>query len=193
MKKRSLIALILSLSLVLGGCMSGGMIDPPETLADGTPWDGTWVNMAGRVGVEKPEGFELLTTNGTLEGMTIQYATWVQGQETKVDKDTYIYEGQVYLMTEQCGSAAEAEQTMEQWYDQFGGNLTITAREWVTVGAAEFELLSYDCTDSHFSRGISAIWSYGDMVLVADIACADTLALDLKEVMTAFLAGFHYA
>ena len=79
MKKTGIFALILALSLVLAGC-TGGMIAPPETLSDGTPWDGTWVNMAGKVGVERPEGFELLTTNGTLEEMSIQYATWVQGQ-----------------------------------------------------------------------------------------------------------------
>ena len=191
MKKRGIFALILALSLVLAGCM-GGMIAPPETLSDGTPWDGTWVNMAGKVGVERPEGFELLTTNGTLEDMAIQYATWVQGQETEIDKKTYIYEGQVYLMTEQCDSEAAAEQTMAEWYGKFGGTLPITGRENVTVEGREFELLRYDCTDSHFDRGICAIWRHGDMVLVADIACADSLNLDLRQTMLDFLAGFHY-
>lgn len=191
MKKRGIFALILALSLVLTGCM-GGMIAPPETLSDGTPWDGTWVNMAGKVGVERPAGFELLTTNGTLEEMSIQYATWVQGQETEIDKKTYIYEGQVYLMTEQCDSAEAAEQTMAEWYGKFGGTLSITGRENVTVEGREFELLRYDCTDSHFDRGICAIWRHGDMVLVADIASADSLNLDLRQTMLDFLAGFHY-
>ena len=63
----------------------------------------------------------------------------------------------------------------------------------VTLEGQEFELLSYDCTDSHFDRGITAIWRYGSMVLVADIACADTLELDLRQTMVDFLAGFHYA
>ena len=193
MKKRGIFALILALSLMLTGCMSGGMIRPPETLADGTPWNGEWVNMAGRVGVDRPEGFELLTTNGTLEGLTIHYAAWVMGQETELEDDTYIYEGQVYLMTELCESEEAARATVQEWYGQFGSSLTVTDRESVTVEGQEFELLSYDCADSHFARGITAIWRYGDMVLVADIACADTLDLDLRSTMTAFLAGFHYA
>ena len=192
MKKRGIFALILVLGLMLTGCMTGGMIAAPQTAADGTPWDSEWVNMAGRVGVERPEGFRLLTTNGTLDGQTIHYATWVMGQETEVDKDTYIYEGQVYLMTELCESEATAESTVEDWHGKFAG-FSVTGRETVTVEGQEFELLCYDCTDSHFDRGITAIWRYGDMVLVADIACADTLALDLTETITAFLAGFHYA
>ena len=155
MKKTGIFAAILALSLVLTGCMTSGMIPPPETLADGTPWNTEWVNMAGRVGVERPEGFELLTTNGTLEDMTIHYATWVRGEETEVDKDTYIYEGQVYLMTELCDSEASAQATVEEWYGQFGGALTLTDRETGILEGQVFELLSYDCTDSHFDRGIS--------------------------------------
>ena len=45
MKKTGIFAVILALSLVLTGCMTGGMIPPPETLADGTPWNtegSTW-------------------------------------------------------------------------------------------------------------------------------------------------------
>lgn len=195
MKKYTIIALILALSLTLTGCLGGGMIAPPETLADGTPWQGTWVNMAGRVGVEKPAGFDLLTTNGALEDLDLCYATWVKGEETKIDKNTYIYEAQVYLMVELCDSPEATAGTMEQWRGQFGGGLTLTDRETVTVGQREFELLYYDCTgtDSHFSRGVLAVWSYDSMVLAADIACAQTMDLDLRGTMTDFLAGFHYA
>ena len=192
MKKMIAIALVLCLTLT--GCMGQGMISPPETLSDGTPWDSAWVNMAGRVGVQTPEGFELLTTNGTLEDMTIHYATWVVGEGTEVEKNTYIYEAQVYLMTELCASAQEAEQTKAEWYGQFGDTLQITARETLTVEEAELELLYYDCTeaDTHFTRGVCAIWRHEDMVLVADIAHADTLQLDLTKTVTDFLTGFHY-
>ena len=193
MKKYTLIALVLALSLVLTGCM-GGMVRPPETLGDGTPWDGNWVNMAGLVGVEKPEGFDLLTTNGTLENMTIQYATWVRGEETKIDKKTYIYEGQIYLMVEQCESADQAAATVQEWYGKLGGDLQITAREVVAVDGVDYELVYYtpQGTDTHFSRGVTTFWQHGSMVLVADIACVETMELDLTKTMTEFLAGFHY-
>ena len=193
MKRKTLTALVLALSLVLTGCM-GGMVRPPETLGDGTPWDGNWVNMAGLVGVEKPEGFDLLTTNGTLENMTIQYATWVRGEETKIDKKTYIYEGQIYLMVEQCESADQAAATVQEWYGKLSEGMEITEREVVAVDGLGYELLYYTPkgTDTHFTRGVTTFWFYGDMVLVADIACADTLELDLRETMREFLAGFHY-
>ena len=193
MKKRRIFWGALALCLMLTGCM-GGMIQPPETLSDGTPWDGTWVNMAGRVGVEKPEGFDLLTTNGSLEDMTIQYATWVMGEETQVEKDTYVYEGQVYLMTELCESADQAARTAAEWREKMD-QVTVTDRTTVTVDGAELELWHYDCTgtDSHFSRGITAVWTRGEIVLVADIARTDSLELDLEKTMTDFLAGFHYA
>ena len=194
MKKHTVIALVLALCLALTGCMNGGMIAPPETLSDGTPWDGKWVNMAGLVGVEKPQGFDLLTTNGTLEDMSIQYATWVQGRETEIDKNTYIYEGQIYLMTELCESADQAAAAVQEWYGQFGETLEITARETAAVDGVDYELLYYTPkgADTHFTRGVCTIWQYGSMVLVADIACADTLELDLTKTMTEFLRGFHY-
>ena len=192
---KKIILLTLVLALMLSGCM-GGLIRNPDTMADGTPWDDSWTNMAGRLGVEQPGGdFRLLTTNGTLEGLQVQYATWVCGEETEVEKDTYVYDGQIYLMTEVCGTADQAEQTRKEWQEKFGGDLQITERESITVDGAEYELLHYDClaADSHFARGVTALWTYGDMMLVVDIACAEGLDLDLTGTMERFIRGIHYA
>ena len=195
MKKYTVIALLLALSLGLSGCLGQGFLETPDKTADGTPWDGSWVNMAGRVGVARPEnGFELLTTNGTLENMTIQYATWVCGEEREIGKNTYVYDGQIYLMTELCESADQAAATVQEWYGKLSEGMDITERETVAVDGREYELVYYtpQGTDTHFTRGVTAFWSHGDMVLVADIACADPLELDLREIMTEFLMGFHY-
>lgn len=191
---KKIILLTLVLALMLSGCM-GGLIPNPDTMADGTPWDDSWTNMAGRLGVAQPGGdFRLLTTNGTLEGLQVQYATWVCGEETEVEKDTYVYDGQIYLMTEVCGTADQAEQTRKEWQEKFGGDLQITDREQITVDGAEYELLHYDClaADSHFARGVTALWTYGDMMLVVDIACAEGLDLDLTGTMEQFIRGTHY-
>lgn len=195
-KLRRILIAALTLTLLLSGCMGSGFIKNPETMADGTPWDSSWTNMAGRLGVEQPGGdFQLLTTNGTLEGLDIQYATWVCGQETELEDDTQVYEGQIYLMTEVCGTAEKAAETLEQWYGKFGGELEITGRSTVDVDGADYELLFYDClaADSHFSRGVTALWTYADMVLVVDIACVEGLDLDLTGIMEAFIGGIHYA
>lgn len=195
-KLRRIIALTLILALLLSGCMGQGFIKHPDTMADGTAWDDTWTNMGGRLGVEQPEGdFQLLTTNGTLEGLDIQYATWVCGQETQIDKDTYVYDGQIYLMTEICDDAEQAAATLQEWYSRIGADLEITSRETVTVDGAAYELLCYDClaADSHFARGVTALWTYGDLMLVVDIACVEGLELDLTGIMERFISGIHYA
>lgn len=192
---RKLIPLILALALVLCGC-TGGMIDNPKTVDGGTAWDESWTNLGGLVGVEQPGGaFELLTGNGRLEGMTIHYATWVCGEETRIEDDHSVFEGQIYLMTESCGSAETAAETLGQWYAQFGTGLQVTRREQVTVDGTGYELLYYDCTeaDSHFSRGVAALWQRGSLVLVVDIAAAASLDLDLTAAMENFLDGIHYA
>ncbi len=193
--KRKLIPLILALTLVLCGC-TGGMIANPKTVDGGVPWEGSWTNLGGLVGVEQPGGeFELLTSNGRLEGLTIQYATWVCGAETVLEDDKSVFEGQIYLMTESCGTAVAAAATLEQWHSQFGTGLQITRREQITVGGQEYELLHYDCTDPqlHFSRGAAVLWQRGDLVLVADLAAAASLDLDLTATMEHFLSGIHYA
>lgn len=193
--KGKLIPLILILTLILGGC-AGNLVPDPRTVDGGTAWDESWTNLGGLVGVEQPGGgFELLTTNGRLGDMTIRYATWVCGQETELEDDRSVYEGQIYLMTEDCGTAEAAASTLDQWHGQFGAGLTVTRREQLTLKDAQFELIHYDsaASDSHFSRGVTAIWQWGDVVLVADIAAADSLTLDLSATMEQFLEGIHYA
>jgi len=193
--KSKLIILSLILALVLSGC-AGAMIPNPKTVDGGIPWEGSWTNLGGQVGVEPPGGdFAMLTSNGRLDGLTIRYATWVCGEETVTEDDKSLFEGQIYLMTEACGSAEEAAAALDQWNAQFGSGLEITSREEITVGGSQFELLHYDCVepDSHFSRGVAAFWQWGELVLVADIAAVPTLELDLSATMEHFLSGIHYA
>ncbi len=194
MKKRILIP-ILALALTLTGCASG-FVGHPDTMADGTAWDDSWVNMGGRIGVEQPgNGFQLLTTNGTLENLDIQYATWVRGEETEIDKDTYVYDEQIYLMTEACESAEAAAEAMDGWFGQLNAAVSVTGEERVELGGASFTVFPYECTaaDSHFDRGVFAVWTHGDMVLTVDIACAAGIDTDLVALMESFLRGIHYA
>ena len=122
MKKKGIFAVILALSLLLTGCMTGGMIPPPETMADGTPWNTEWVNMAGRVGVERPEGFDLLTTNGTLEDMTIHYATW------KMRTNNVALQGVINKGLELMSSASVTEVQYDNWLNYSRTILSMISR-----------------------------------------------------------------
>lgn len=191
MRKR-ILALILALGLLLTGCGTG-MIPNPKTVDGGIPWENTWTNLGGMLGVEQPGGdFKLLSSNGRLEGMEIFYATWVCGEETKTG-DTSAFDGQIYLMAERCDTAEEARENLVQWQNQFAAQ-TVTARRETAAGDCAIELVAYDCPDNgHFSRGITALWQRQELVLVVDIACIEALTLDLDATMEHFLGCIHYA
>ena len=193
-KHRKFLSLVLALTLLLCGCAGSGMIDNPKTMADGSAWDDTWTNLGGRLGAEAPGApFQLLSSNGRLEGMELHYATWVCGQEQKLDKDTYVYDGQIYLMTESCGTQEQASETLAQWRGQLTGDFAITKEASFTAGGVEYTLVFYDClaSDSHFSRGVTALGLWQDLVIITDIACVEGLELDLAGTMEQFLQGIH--
>lgn len=196
MKKLIAICLIFALTLSLSGCLGDGSIENPRTAADGTPWDDSWTSIGGRIGIEQPGGdFGLLDSNGTLKSMEMYYATWVCGDPVEQDEDTLVYDGQIYLLAEDCGSASVAADTMALWREQIGADFTVTEERTVTAAGVEFTLVFYDCLaeDSHFSRGVTAMGVWQDMGLLVDMACVGEMDLDLAKTIEDFLNGFHYA
>ncbi len=193
--KRFLVLLVV-LCLTLTGCLGDGTIDPPETVADGTPWDDSWTSIGGRFGVaQPPEDFRLLDTNGDLPDMEMYYASWVWGQVTRLDEETTAYDGQLYLLAEECGDSATAADTMLLWREQLGEDFAITQERTVTAQGVEFTLVFYDCLaeDAHFATGITAMGVWKDMGILVDTARVEGLALDLEQTLLDFLNGFHYA
>ena len=57
----------------------------------------------------------------------------------------------------------------------------------------EYTLVFFDClaSDSHFSRGVTALGLWQDLVIITDIACVEGLELDLAGTMEQFLQGIH--
>lgn len=195
-RQRRFVALVLALAVMLCGCMGSGMIKNPKVMADGSKWDDSWTNVGGRLGAQSPgEPFRLLTSNGRLEGLALHYATWVCGQEQKVAKDTYVYDGQIYLMTESCGTPEKAAETLAEWRSKLDTDFAVTDEGSFTAGGVEFTLVYYDCLaeDSHFSRGVTALGIWQDLMIVTDIGCVEGLDLDLQQTMEHFLLGLHCA
>ncbi len=192
---KRILALCLCLMVTLTGCLGNGTIDNPETMSDGTPWNRAWTGLGGRLGVEQPGlPFALFDTNGDLPDMEMYYASWVCGEVTKVDDDTSAYDGQIYLLTETCGTAATAADTMQLWREQIDENdFQITQERTFTAGGVEFTLVSYDCPQGHFAQGITALGVWKDLGILVDAAKTAELDLDLTKTMEAFLEGFHYA
>ncbi len=196
MKKLLAICLILTVALTLGGCLGDGSVRNPETVADGTPWDSAWATIGGRIGIEQPaKPFRLFDSNGDLPSMEMYYASWVCGEVTQLDEDNAAYDGQIYLLAENCGDSATAADTMQLWREQMGEDFAITGEDTVTAAGVEFTLVRYDCVaeDAHFDYGITAMGVWKELGILVDIARVEGLELDLEQTMTDFLEGFHYA
>lgn len=195
MKKIICIILCAALMLTLTGCLGDGSVKNPSVMADGSHWDAGWTGMGGYMGVEQPEGdFLLLTTNGDLDGVDLHYATWIAGGETKVD-DGYVYDCQLYLMTEDCGLYDDAVDTKNLWREQIGGDFSVTEERTYSANGVEFTLVFYDCLsdETHFDSGVTALGVWEGIVIVADLGKVASYELDLTAVMEDFLNGFHYA
>lgn len=195
MKKKLVIVLCLVLMLTLGGCLGDGSAENPDTAADGTPWSEDWTSLGGILGLEQPGGgFALLDTNGDLANMEMYYATWVIGEPIPVDDESSVYDAQLYMLVEDCGSATVAADTMALWKEQFGDEILVTETRTVTAAGQEFELVFYDCPEGeHFESGITAIGVWGRYGILVDLASTQNVELALEDVMTAFLEGFHYS
>lgn len=196
MKKIICIILCAALMLTLTGCLGDGSVKNPSVMSDGTSWDGSWTGMGGYLGVEQPEGdFLLLTTNGDLDGVDLHYATWIGGGETELSDGSYVYDCQLYLMTEECGISEDAMDTMQLWREQIGAGFSVTEERTVTANGVDFTLVFYDCLeeDSHFASGVTAMGVWKSIVIVADLGKVEDYDLDLAAVIEDFLSGFHYA
>ena len=195
MKKCIAIILTIALMVSLTGCLGDGSVRLPDKMADGTPWDNSWTGLCGRIGVEQPGGgFLLLTTNGSLEGADLYYATWIGGTETKLDKDTYVYDAQLYLMAEPCTISTDAEDTLSLWREQIGDDFAVTEEKQITAAGVDYTLVFYDCLaeDSHYSQGVMALGVWNATAIVADLGKVAGYDLELGEFMEAFLSGFHF-
>lgn len=196
MKKIICIILCAALMLTLTGCLGDGSVKTPAVMSDGTRWDSGWTGMGGYLGVEQPEGdFLLLTSNGDLDGVDLYYATWIAGSETKLPDNSYAYDCQLYLMTEDCGVSEDAMDTLALWREQLGGDFSVTEEREFSAGGVDFTLVFYDClgTDAHFASGVIAMGVWKSVVIVADLGKTEGFDLDLTAVMEDFLKGFHYA
>lgn len=196
MKKCIAMLLTIVLMVSLCGCLGDGSIRLPDKMSDGTAWDPSWTPLGNRIGVEQPGGdFLLLTSNGKLDGADIYYATWIGGEETKVDKDTYVYDAQIYLMAEPCTLATDAEDTLQLWREQIGDEFAITEEKQITAAGVDFTLIFYDCLaeDSHYAQGVMALGLRDATAIIADLAKVADYELELGSFMEQFLGGFHYA
>ena len=196
MKKCIAMFLTIALMVSLTGCLGDGSVRVPDKMADGTPWDPTWTGLGGRIGVEQPgEGFLLLTTNGSLDKADIYYATWIGGEETEVEPDTYVYDAQLYLMAEPCNLTADAEDTLSLWREQIGDDFAITEETQITAAGVDYTLLFYDClnADSHYDCGVMALGVRNATAIVADLGKVEGYDLELGEFLEQFLSGFHFA
>ena len=194
MKKLTALIVTLVLLLTLTGCVQGAR--HPAVMSDGTPWDDSWTGLGERMGVEQPGGdFTLLVTNGNTKDSKLYYATWIAGKETVLPDDTLAYETQLYLMTEPCILATDAEDTLALWREQLDGDFAVTGEQQLTAAGVDYTLVFYDCLaeGSHYECGVMALGVHNATAITVDLARTAEYDLDLEALIERFLNGFHFA
>lgn len=196
MKKPVMLLLMAALCLSLTGCTSD---QPPETAADGSSWDESWVTVGGVIGVDAPEGMDPRENNEALAANGMYYATWSMGEaEPYINEDgeeTELYDAQVYLLLGRYRSAQEAENTLAQWRDMASLNYAIESTVKETHNGVDFTIITYtfESEANPYVRGASAFGVYENCAVSVELTCQEAFDGDACQLLARFLDHCHYA
>ena len=177
-------------ALLLTGCAKG-TVDPG--------FDETWTNVGNLIGVEPMEGFTPSENMDALGPNGLYYASFVSGEGTTItnadDEEATVYDAQVYLLIEQCRDAGTAGSEVGKWLALEKTSYGTGEEQEKTIAGQSFRILPLTSAaeGNPYTHGAAAFGSRGDMAVSVELLCRDGFEGDPEEVLTAFLAGLHYA
>ena len=192
------IVLLLAAMFCLG-LTACGETPPPEKAADGSAWNEDWVTISDIMGIDTPEELTLQDNNDALSATGMYYATWSIGEEatyidTSEDKEqeVIIYDAQLFLLLSGSSTVEKAEENREEWLALADENYRIDSQKTDTYNGQEFMVITYNITDSPYTRGASAFGIYGNYAIIADFSCQEGFEGDPSEYLESFLENCHY-
>ncbi|MEY8387963.1 hypothetical protein AALC17_11820 [Oscillospiraceae bacterium 38-13] len=195
MKKQGWMILCLCGLLCLTGCGTPA----PNTAADGSAWDESWVTIGNVIGVETPEGMTFRENSDALSAKGMYYATWSIGDAAPIvnedGEDAQIYDAQVYLLLAGYDDTSKAEDTMKEWLDMAYGQYAVDAEAVETCNGQEFTVIIYTYTSetNPYAYGASAYGAYGNYAVSVELSCQENFDGSALEILADFLEHCHYA
>lgn len=149
---------------------------------------------------EAPDHFTLHDNNDTLAAEGLYYASWTDGKFTKYKNDegetVDLYDAQLYLLTTETKSAADAKKSMDSWYGTAKEKYQVKKTNEVTVNGQDYTVIAYTCGESSpYERGVSAFGANDAGAVCFELTCTDGYEKkdDLTAIMTDFLGACQYA
>lgn len=191
MKKISVIFCLI-LCLLISSCSSQTL---PETAADGTPWSEDWTSLGTVLGVEPMEGWTAQRNEDILAAEGMFFATWSYGEPTQNSDGDTVYSAQIFLVVSECESAQAVETCLADWQALVGEHYLTEEPQTIDSASGSYTLIPYRFPDAtgNFTKGISALGSFGNYAINAELSCRDDFPLDIRETLTVFLENLHYA
>lgn len=184
--------ILLAVSILLTGCAGTANQRDPS-------WEESWTAIGSHLAIEPLEGFELNESNDVLSISGLYYATWTCGEGQAYvngdDEDATVYDGQIYMLLEECADGESAAADISDWIALEEQSYETGARECLTVGPQEFQLLPLIQGDSSnpYFYGIAAFAVRGQNAISVELVCSERFTGEPREVLEQFLSGFHYA
>lgn len=184
--------ILLAAALMLTGCAGTASQRDPS-------WAESWTPIGNHLAIEPPEGFSLNESNDVLSISGLYYATWTCGEGQSCvnsdGKDATVYDGQIYVLLEECTDGETAAQEVADWIAREKQSYETGAQESLTIGSQEFQILPLiqGKAANPYPFGIAAFAVRGQNAISVELVCSDRFTGNAREALERFLAGFHYA
>lgn len=189
--KRKLLALGLILTLLLGGC---AIAEHPDTAADGTPWGKDWINVGAVLGIEPQADWTLQRNEDLLADTGMYFVSWTWGDPIRTAEGETSYPAQVFLVLSGCETAADALALTGDWAALVEENYDTGEGKELELPLGRFTLTPYQFKeDGSFDVGLSCLGVVGTRSVNLEISSLADTGLELEQIITAFLNGFHFA
>lgn len=196
---KRLIGFLLAVAICLGLAGCSAPTPPPDTAADGTPWNENWVTVGGAVGIEAPETLTLLQNTDTIVSNQMAYATWSMGEAepytTKDDEETEIYDAQFFVLLARRENSEQARATMDEWQGMIEEMYDLATSSDANIGGQEFRVITYTylSQETPYTAGASAFALFGNYAMSVEVTARGDAADDPGALLADFLETFHYA
>lgn len=189
--KFRIVMLLVIFALLLSGCGASEAALPAH-------WEEGWTVVAPYLAAEDMEGFDFGESADTLGISGVYYATWTAGEKrdyTNAEgEQTVIFDAQIYVITQEFRSEADAETNLNQWLAREKQSFTCGDAYTLICNGQEFTILPLlsGSEDNPYGSGCAAFALRGSNAICVELVRTDYFSGDIQATLEAFLNCLHY-